>query len=160
MQHHGPQKVPLILEVNGRRQSLEVEPRRTLLEALRVDLGLTGTKIGCDMGNCGACTVLVDGVPVYSCLTLALDCTGKPVATVEGLSQSGALDPLQEAFVQHDALQCGFCTPGQVMSAYALLERTPHPTEAEVVEAMSGNLCRCGAYRGIVRAVLAAAQAE
>ena len=160
MQHHGPQKVTLMLEVNGRRQALEVEPRRTLLEALRVDLGLTGTKIGCDMGNCGACTVLVDGVPVYSCLTLALDCAGKPVTTVEGLSQSGVLDPIQQAFVQHDALQCGFCTPGQVMSAYALLKRTPHPTESEVVDAMSGNLCRCGAYRGIVRAVLAAAQAE
>ena len=158
MQQHGPDKVPLILEVNGRRQALEVEPRRTLLEALRIDLGLTGTKVACNMGNCGACTVVVDGAAVYSCLTLALDCAGKSITTVEGLSQDGGLHPLQQAFVQHDALQCGFCTPGQIMAAHALLQRNPHPTEVEVIAEMSGNLCRCGAYRGIVKAVLAAAQ--
>ena len=157
MQQLGPHKVPLILEVNGRRQALEVEPRRTLADALRIDLGLTGTKVACEMGNCGACTVVVDGVAVYSCLTLALDCAGKAITTVEGLSDDGELAPLQQAFVQHDALQCGFCTPGQLMAAHALLQRNPHPTEAEVIDGMSGNLCRCGAYRGIVRAVLAAA---
>ena len=158
MQQHGPDKVPLILEVNGRRQALEVEPRRTLLEALRIDLGLTGTKVACNMGNCGACTVVVDGAAVYSCLTLALDCAGKAITTVEGLGQDGGLHPLQQAFVQHDALQCGFCTPGQIMAAHALLQRNPHPSEVEVIAEMSGNLCRCGAYRGIVKAVLAAAQ--
>ena len=157
MQQLGPHKVPLILEVNGRRQALEVEPRRTLADALRIDLGLTGTKVACEMGNCGACTVVVDGVAIYSCLTLALDCAGKAITTVEGLSDDGELAPLQQAFVQHDALQCGFCTPGQLMAANALLQRNPHPTEAEVIDGMSGNLCRCGAYRGIVRAVLAAA---
>jgi aerobic-type carbon monoxide dehydrogenase small subunit (CoxS/CutS family) len=158
MQEHGPNKVPVTLNVNGRRQTIEVEPRRTLVEALRVDLGLTGTKLVCDMGNCGACTVLVDGVAVYSCLTLAIDCAGKSISTVEGLSAGGTLDRLQQAFVEHDALQCGFCTPGQLMAAHALLRRNPHPTEDEVVAEMSGNLCRCGAYRGIVKAVLAAAE--
>lgn len=158
MQERGPQKAPLMLEINGRRQMVEVEPRRTLLEALRVDLGLTGTKLVCNMGNCGACTVLVDGVAVYSCLTLALGCEGKAISTVEGLSEGGELDRLQQAFVQHDALQCGFCTPGQLMAAHALLHRNPQPSEDEVVEAMSGNLCRCGAYRGIVKAVMSAAE--
>jgi xanthine dehydrogenase YagT iron-sulfur-binding subunit len=149
--------VPITLQVNGRREAVEVEPRRTLLEALRVDIGLTGTKLVCDMGNCGACTVLVDGAAVYSCLTLAVDCADKPITTVEGLSKDGTLSPLQQAFVAHDALQCGFCTPGQLMAAHALLERNPHPTEDEVVAGMSGNLCRCGAYRGIISAVLSAA---
>jgi aerobic-type carbon monoxide dehydrogenase small subunit (CoxS/CutS family) len=158
MQEHGPNKVPVTLNVNGQRQTIEVEPRRTLVEALRVDLGLTGTKLVCDMGNCGACTVLVDGVAVYSCLTLTIDCAGKSISTVEGLSEGGTLDRLQQAFVANDALQCGFCTPGQLMTAHALLQRNPHPTEDEVVAEMSGNLCRCGAYRGIVKAVLAAAE--
>lgn len=158
MQQSGPNKVPLMVTVNGRKQALEVEPRRTLVEALRVDLGLTGTKVACEMGNCGACTVLVDGTPVYSCLTLALDCAGKSISTVEGLSDSGELHALQAAFVREDALQCGFCTPGQLMAAYALLQQTPHPTEQEVLEGMSGNLCRCGAYRGIMRAVLSAGE--
>ena len=158
MQQHGPHKVPVTMEVNGRRQLVEVEPRRTLNEALRIDLGLTGTKLACDMGNCGACTVLVDGMAVYSCLTLALDCAGKSITTVEGLSDDGVLDRLQQAFIEFDALQCGFCTPGQLMAAHALLRRNPHPSEAEVVEGMSDNLCRCGAYRGIVQAVLSAAE--
>ncbi len=158
MQEYGPNKVPLTLSVNGRRQTIEVEPRRTLLEALRIDLGLTGTKLVCDMGNCGACTVLIHDLAVYSCLTLAIDCVGKSIATVEGLSEDGQLNRLQQAFVQHDALQCGFCTPGQLMAAHALLRRNPHPTEDEVVAEMSGNLCRCGAYRGIVKAVVAAAE--
>ena len=158
MQERGPQKTPITLQINGRRQMVEVEPRRSLLEALRVDLGLTGTKQVCDMGNCGACTVLVDGVAVYSCLTLALDCEGKAISTVEGMSEGGTLSRLQQAFVQHDALQCGFCTPGQLMAAQALLQRNPRPSEDEVVEAMSGNLCRCGAYPGIVKAVMAVAE--
>ncbi len=158
MRELGPNKIPLTLTVNGRRQSLDVEPRRTLVEALRTDLGLTGTKVACDMGNCGACTVLVDGEAIYSCLTLAVECAGKTIATVEGLGDAGNLDKLQQAFIQHDALQCGFCTPGQLMAAHALLQRHPHPSEDEVIAGMSGNLCRCGAYRGIVQAVLAAAE--
>ncbi|HEU4328783.1 MAG TPA: (2Fe-2S)-binding protein [Roseiflexaceae bacterium] len=153
----GPGKVELLLDVNGTVHELFVEPRRTLLDALRVNLGLTGTKQVCGQGNCGACTVLVDGEPVYSCLTLAVECEGRQVTTVEGLANGGALHPVQRAFVEHDALQCGFCTSGQIMSAVALLRRNPRPTEAEVQEALAGNLCRCGAYRGIVRAVLSAA---
>lgn len=157
MIERGPQKTTITLDVNGQRQQVDVEPRRTLLEALRVDLGLTGTKLVCDAGNCGACTVLVDGTAVYSCLTLAIECEGRAITTIEGLTSDGELHPIQQAFVQHDALQCGFCTPGQVLAAHALLKRNPQPSEAEVVAGMSGNLCRCGAYRGIVAAVLSAA---
>jgi xanthine dehydrogenase YagT iron-sulfur-binding subunit len=158
MIEHGPQKTAITLEVNGVREFVEVEPRRTLLDALRIDLGLTGAKLVCNMGNCGACTVLMDNKPVYSCLTLAVECEGKAITTIEGLSQGGSLHPLQTAFVQHDALQCGFCTPGQVLAAHALLQRNPQPTREEVVEGMSGNLCRCGAYQGIVEAVMTAAE--
>ncbi len=158
MIEHGPHKTAITLEVNGLPQFVDVEPRRTLLDTLRIDLGLTGAKLVCNMGNCGACTVLVDGVAVYSCLTLAVECEGKAITTIEGLAQDGVLHPLQQAFVQHDALQCGFCTPGQVLAAHALLARNPQPTEAEVVAGMAGNLCRCGAYRGIIEAVLSAAQ--
>jgi aerobic-type carbon monoxide dehydrogenase small subunit (CoxS/CutS family) len=160
MIERGPEKASLQMNLNGQIQVVEVEPRRTLLDALRIDLGLTGAKQVCDMGNCGACTVLVDGVAVYSCLTLAIECEGKTITTIEGLSQGDDPHPLQQAFIQHDALQCGFCTPGQVLAAHALLQRNPHPTEAEVVAGMSGNLCRCGAYRGIVDAVMAAAQRQ
>lgn len=158
MSERGPQKTAITLDVNGQRQRLDVEPRRTLLEALRIDLGLTGTKLVCNAGNCGACTVLIDGMAVYSCLTLAIECEGRAITTIEGLTNDGQLHPLQQAFVQHDALQCGFCTPGQVLAAHALLQRNPQPSEAEVVAGMSGNLCRCGAYRGIVAAVLSAAE--
>jgi xanthine dehydrogenase YagT iron-sulfur-binding subunit len=160
MIERGPEKTAITLNLNDQSQILEVEPRRTLLDALRIDLGLTGAKQVCDMGNCGACTVLLDGVAVYSCLTLAVECEGKAITTIEGLSQGGTLHPLQQAFVQHDALQCGFCTPGQVLAAIALLQRNPQPSEADVVAGMSGNLCRCGAYRGIVEAVLAVAQSQ
>jgi xanthine dehydrogenase YagT iron-sulfur-binding subunit len=156
MTQRGPQKTAITLHINGADQFLDVEPRRTLLDALRIDLGLTGAKLVCNMGNCGACTVLVDGQAVYSCLTLAVECEGKAITTIEGLGQNGQLHPLQQAFVQHDALQCGFCTPGQVLAAHALLDRNPNASEDEIVEGMSGNLCRCGAYRGIVEAVLAA----
>jgi xanthine dehydrogenase YagT iron-sulfur-binding subunit len=153
----GPGKTELALEVNGVVHELFVEPRRTLLDALRINLGLTGAKQVCGQGNCGACTVHIDGEPVYSCLQLAVECEGRAITTIEGLRQGGALHPLQQAFVEHDALQCGFCTSGQIMAAVALLERIPNPAEADVIEGLSGNLCRCGAYRGIVRAVLAAA---
>jgi xanthine dehydrogenase YagT iron-sulfur-binding subunit len=154
----GPGKIELALEVNGTVHELFVEPRRTLLDALRVNLGLTGTKQVCGQGNCGACTVHIDGEPVYSCIQLAVECEGRAITTIEGLRRGGTLHPLQQAFVEHDALQCGFCTSGQIMAAVALLECTPNPTEADVIDGLSGNLCRCGAYRGIVRAVLAAAE--
>lgn len=160
MIERGPEKTTIKLEVNGQTQIVEVEPRRTLLDALRIDLGLTGAKQVCNMGNCGACTVLLDDVAVYSCLALAVECEGKAITTIEGLTQNGSLHPLQQAFVQQDALQCGFCTPGQVLAAHALLQRNPQPTEAEVIAGMSGNLCRCGAYRGIVAAVMSAAQSQ
>jgi xanthine dehydrogenase YagT iron-sulfur-binding subunit len=160
MIEHGLQRTAITLNVNGVQQFLDVEPRRTLLDALRIDLGLTGAKQVCNMGNCGACTVLIDGKPVYSCLTLAIECEERAITTIEGLNQEGSLHPIQQAFVEHDALQCGFCTPGQVLAAHALLQRNPRPTEADVIEGMSGNLCRCGAYRGIMQAVLAASEAS
>jgi aerobic-type carbon monoxide dehydrogenase small subunit (CoxS/CutS family) len=149
--------VDVRLRVNGEEVALHVEPHRTLLDVLRNELGLTGAKEGCGQGNCGACTVLLDGETVYACLMLAVDCAGGEVRTVEGLAQGGRLHPVQSAFVEHDGYQCGYCTPGQVMSAVALLEHDPHPSREEVERAMSGNLCRCGAYHGIVEAVLAAA---
>jgi aerobic-type carbon monoxide dehydrogenase small subunit (CoxS/CutS family) len=146
------------LKINGGERALAVESRRTLLDALRVDLALTGTKKVCDMGDCGACTVLLDGRAVYSCLTLAVDCDGREVTTIEGLAHGDNLDPVQQAFVEADAYQCGFCTPGQIMSIRALLSETPAPTEDEVRRAVSGNLCRCGAYQNIVKAGLRAAE--
>lgn len=153
----GPGPVDFRLRVNGEEVALHVEPHRTLLDVLRNELGLTGAKHVCGQGNCGACTVLLDGETVYACLTLAIDCAGREVRTVEGLAQAGMLHPVQSAFVGHDGYQCGYCTPGQVMSAVALLEHNPSPSRQEVLRAMSGNLCRCGAYAGIVEAVLAAA---
>lgn len=154
----GPGKTLARLHVNGRDYQFFAEPRRTLLDALRVDLGLTGTKKACDMGECGACTVLVDGKAVYSCLMLAIECEGKRIETIEGLQENGELDPVQEAFIEHDALQCGFCTPGQIMAVKALVLHNPEPTPQQVARAISGNLCRCGAYPRIVRAALAAAR--
>ena len=156
----GPARVPLAFHVNGRDVQVCVEPRRTLLSVLREELGLTGAKHGCGHGTCGACTVILDGQTVYACLTLAIECEGREVRTVEGLAQGGELHPVQAAFLEHDGYQCGFCTPGQVMSAVALLERNPQPTEEEVRREMEGNLCRCGAYPNILRAVLAAARKE
>ncbi|HYY60386.1 MAG TPA: (2Fe-2S)-binding protein [Burkholderiales bacterium] len=140
------------LRVNGEHVELDVEPRRTLLDALRADLGLTGAKKSCDMANCGACTVLLDGEAVYSCLVLAVDCAGRAVTTIEGLAGGGKLHKLQEAFIAADAFQCGFCTPGQLMALAALYNRVPRPTDAQIMRALSGNLCRCGAYQHIVRA--------
>ncbi len=153
----GPGAVPVVLWVNGARHRLELEPRATLAEALRLNLGLTGTKIGCDRGACSACTVLLDGEPVSSCMTFALDVGTRKVTTIEGLAEGDRLHPLQEAFVAHDALQCGFCTPGMVLSCAALLVRNPNPTLDDVKAATSGNLCRCGTYPKVFAATLAAA---
>ena len=144
---------PVTVIVNGFARRATVEPQQTLLTLLREPLGLTGTKPGCERGECGACTVLVDGVPRYSCLTLALEADGREITTVEGLLQGEALSPVQEAFVEEDALQCGYCTPGQVMAAEGLLRTCPEPTLDEIRTGMSGNLCRCGAYPHIFRAV-------
>jgi aerobic-type carbon monoxide dehydrogenase small subunit (CoxS/CutS family) len=142
--------------VNGTEHKLEVEDRWTLAEMLRDHVGLTGTKIGCDRGECGACTVLMDGKPVYSCSNLAVWADGREIQTVEGLLHGDELDPLQKAFVEHDAPQCGFCTSGQLMSAKGLLAHNPHPTAQEVRAAMTGNICRCSNYNHYVEAVLAA----
>jgi len=143
--------------VNGERRKIEVEDRWTLVEVLRDHLGLTGSKVGCDRGECGACTVLLDGRPVYSCSQLAVWADGRSVETVEGLTQHGQLDALQQAFIQHDGPQCGFCTSGQLMSAKALLNHNPHPTVDEVRHAMTGNICRCSNYNRYVESVMAAA---
>jgi carbon-monoxide dehydrogenase small subunit len=140
--------------VNGEWSELAVKPRTTLVEAIREQLGLTGTKASCASGTCGACTVLVDGRPVLGCLTLAIECDGAQVRTVEDLARDGKLNALQEAFLDHGAVQCGFCTPGMLISATALLAESPSPTSDEVRIALSGNLCRCTGYHGIVEAVL------
>jgi xanthine dehydrogenase YagT iron-sulfur-binding subunit len=147
------------LRVNGQPHELMLEPRRTLLDTLRVDLALTGTKKVCDMGDCGACTVLVDGRAMYACLLLAVDCEGRDIATVEGLAQDGQLDPVQRAFIETDAFQCGFCTPGQLMSLKALLLEDAAPSDEAILRAVTGNLCRCGAYPNILRAGRLAAEA-
>jgi aerobic-type carbon monoxide dehydrogenase small subunit (CoxS/CutS family) len=147
------------LDVNGERHELSVPAGRRLVDVLRDDLELTGTKVGCGEGACGACAVLLDGRPVNSCLLLAAAADGHAIVTIEGISRNGAT-ALQDAFVAEDALQCGFCTPGQVVSATALLERTPQPTREQIHDAMAGNLCRCGAYPKIERAVLRAAGGE
>jgi xanthine dehydrogenase YagT iron-sulfur-binding subunit len=140
------------LTVNETEHALYVEPRHTLLDTLRNDLHLTGTKKVCDMGDCGACTVLIDGMAAYSCLQLAVACAGKHITTIEGLAEDGALDPVQQAFIECDAFQCGFCTPGQIMSLRALLNNDPAPADEEIYRAVSGNLCRCGAYLNIFKA--------
>jgi len=147
----------LALEVNGVAYEEEIEPHRNLLSVLRGELGLTGSKEGCDDSECGACMVLVDGRPVNSCSFLALQAGGRGVQTVEGLARAGELHPLQAAFLEQGGVQCGFCTPGMLMSAKALLDQNPHPTEAEVKRYLGGNLCRCTGYAGIVRAVMRAA---
>jgi carbon-monoxide dehydrogenase small subunit len=150
-------RIAIELSVNGRRRSVDVLANHTLLEALRDDLGLTGTKECCLVGECGACTVLVDGRPVDSCLMLAAEADGTAVTTVEGLADGVRLAPLQQAFLDTGAAQCGFCIPGQLVSAHALLATTPHPTRADVEEGLAGNLCRCAGYEQIIEAVLAAA---
>jgi carbon-monoxide dehydrogenase small subunit len=143
----------LALTVNGVRREVAVEPHRTLLEVLREDLGLTGTKQGCGMGDCGACTVLLDGKAVNACLVLALQARGHEVVTIEGLAQGPDLHPIQRAFVRHGAIQCGFCSPGMILSAKAFLDANPAPTEAEIRRGIAGNLCRCTGYQKIVEAI-------
>lgn len=146
------------LDINGEIQEVLIEPRTTLLQVLREGLDLTGTKEGCNTGDCGVCTVLIDGNPVNSCLTLAVEVQGKKILTIEGLSIDGRLHPVQQAFMDYFAVQCGFCTPGMILSAKALLDKNPHPREEEVREAISGNLCRCTGYVKIIEAILAAAE--
>ncbi len=153
-------KKEITLNVNGSAYPVEVKVNKALLDVLRDDLGLTGTKEGCGTGDCGACTVLLDGKPVNSCLVLAVEADGKEIITVEGLAQGGKLDPLQEAFVEEGAVQCGFCSPGMLMTGKALLAENPIPTEHEVRQAIAGNLCRCTGYVRIVNAILKASQAS
>lgn len=145
--------------VNGEEHDVLADPRDTLLDLLRDRLGLTGTKEGCSNGNCGTCTVLVDGLPVNACLMLAVETPGHEIVTIEGLSEGSALDPIQQSLVEHGGTQCGFCTPGIVMSAKALLDANPRPTEAEIRHAIAGNLCRCTGYDKIVTAIAAVAAA-
>ena len=151
-------KGTLRIKLNGKAVSLEVDPSRSLLWVLRYDLGLTGSKYGCGEGLCGACTVLVDRKAARSCSIEMKDVAGKDVTTIEGLEQNGKLHPLQKAFVEHDALQCGYCTPGMIMNAYSLLLNSPRPSRRQIIEQMDGNLCRCGAHTRIIQAIETAAK--
>jgi xanthine dehydrogenase YagT iron-sulfur-binding subunit len=151
--HRGPERAPVALTVNDETRVLEIEPRVSLLDALREHLGLTGSKKGCDQGTCGACTVWVDGRRVLACLTLAATCEGREVTTIEGLAVGGELHPMQQAFIEHDAFQCGYCTSGQIMSAVKLLEEGNAATDEDIAELMSGNICRCAAYPNIRAAI-------
>jgi len=155
----GPGRTSITLRVNGQTYNVAVTPNQSLAEILRGDLGLTGTKIVCAMGDCGACTVQVDGVPVYSCLQLAIDSQDREITTIEGLSHDGKLHPVQEAFIADDAFQCGYCTSGQIMTLAAFLANNKNPDADSIKRAVSGNLCRCGAYPKIVKAGLRAAKA-
>jgi carbon-monoxide dehydrogenase small subunit len=148
-------KENVTLQVNGDNYELFVEPKKTLLEVLREDIGLTGTKEVCDLGSCGACTVLLDNKPMLSCLTLAVACKGKEITTIEGLANGEELHPLQNSFIERGAIQCGMCTPGFILSGKSLLDENPNPTELEVREAISGNLCRCTGYVKVVEAIMA-----
>ncbi len=154
-----PAKRKVVLRVNREEHDLLIYPHRTLADVLREELQLTGTKQSCSEGACGTCTVLLDGAPVRSCLLLAADVEGKEITTIEGLAQDGKLHPIQEAFVEHYAIQCGFCTPGMILTAKALLDKNPHPTEEEIRSAISGNICRCTGYAKIVEAIRAASEA-
>ncbi len=148
----------IALTVNGRKVELDIDSRLTLAELLREKLGLTGTKVGCNRAECGSCTVLLDGNPIYSCTLLAVEVAGREVTTIEALAEDGKLHPIQEAFMEHDALQCGYCTPGMIMSLTAFLQRKTRPTEGEIRKTIEGNLCRCGCYPNIIKAALAAAE--
>jgi len=148
----GPGDVPVRLNVNGRVVDLRIEPRTTLLDALRMRADLTGSKRGCDRGACGACTMLVDGRPVYACSTLAIEVQGKQIRNVQGLATGDALHPVQQAFVDHDALMCGFCTPGFIMASVGLLEKNPNPTPEQIKRGLDGNICRCGTFVRIMEA--------
>jgi xanthine dehydrogenase YagT iron-sulfur-binding subunit len=152
----GPAEVAVTLTINGQRHALKVEPRVTLLDAMRTRLDMTGLKRVCDRGSCGACTVIIDGRTFYSCSLLAIEAQGRNIRTVEGLSSGAALHPVQQAFCDHDALMCGFCTPGFVMATVALLEKTPTPTPEQAKRALDGNICRCGTNLGVLAAALKA----
>ena len=154
----GPGAVPITLKVNGKAYNLTIEPRVTLIDALRNQLDHTGAKKVCDRGTCGACTVIMDGKVVYSCAVLAIDAQGKDIQTIEGLSQNGKLHPVSAAFVNHDAQQCGYCTPGFVMAVKGYLDKHPNPTMQDVESGLGGNICRCGTYMGVRKAVLEAAK--
>ncbi len=154
----GPGKVPVSLKINGKTHSLSVEPRLTLLDALRDELDYTGAKKVCDRSVCGSCTVLLDGKAVYACSVLAIEAQGRDILTIEGLSADGKLHPIQQAFIQHDAQQCGFCTPGFVVACKAFLDKHPNPAIADLKDGLGGNLCRCGTYAGIRQAVMTAAK--
>lgn len=156
----GPQPVSMVLNVNGVKRTLQAEPRMTLAEALRGPLGLTGTKIACNRGACSACTVWLDGAPICACMMLAIDVGARSITTIEGLADGDTLHPVQQSFIDHDALQCGFCTPGLIMSCAALLERTPEPNADDVRAAISGHYCRCGTYPHVISATLDAAKAR
>ncbi|MEK6284183.1 MAG: (2Fe-2S)-binding protein [Acidobacteriota bacterium] len=155
---YGPGKVPLQFKINGKSYNAQVEPRVTLLEALRNELDITGAKRVCDRGTCGACTMIVDGKAIYSCSTLAIEAQGKSITTVEGLMQGDNLHPVQQAFIDNDAQQCGFCTPGFVVACKAFLDKNPNPTAEQIQKGLGGNLCRCGTYVGVRAAVAQAAQ--
>lgn len=154
----GPGAFKLKLKINGEVHTVDAEPRMTLAQVLRDKLDMTGTKVVCDRGACGGCTVMIDGESVNSCMLLAVDARDKNVTTIEGLAKDGKLDPVQEGFVEHDALQCGFCTPGFIMRSRALLNETPHPTLEEIKKGLAGNICRCGTYTNIFGAVMAASK--
>ena len=153
----GPDATSVALNINGAVKHVSIEPRTTLAEALRHELHLTGTKIVCDRGSCSACTVMLDGMPVNSCTTFALDAVDRKITTIEGLGNPEHLHPVQAAFVEHDGMQCGYCTPGMIMQAIDVLQDNPHPSEEEIRAGLEGNLCRCTGYQNIVRAVLKAA---
>jgi aerobic carbon-monoxide dehydrogenase small subunit len=156
--HSDSQFLPLSFTLNGRPQELEVEPHELLLDVVRERLGLTGAKRSCDVQVCGACTLLVDGRPVSACTTLAFEVRGRSVLTIEGLAENGKLHPLQQAFIDHGGFQCGFCTPGMILAAKALLDENPQPTEAELKHFMHGNICRCTGYKKIIESIMAAAK--
>jgi len=156
----GPEALPASLHINGREHSVVIKPRDTLAQTLRDQLGLTGTKVVCDRGSCSACTVWIDKTPALACMTLSIDTAGRKITTIEGLAHDGAMHPVQAAFVKHDAMQCGFCTPGMVMSCAALLERNPNPNLNDVKHAVSGNLCRCGTYPKVFAATLDVAREQ
>jgi aerobic-type carbon monoxide dehydrogenase small subunit (CoxS/CutS family) len=156
--HPDTQTIPVSFVLNGRQQEIEVEPHELLLDVVRERLGLTGVKRSCDVEVCGACTLLVDGRPVSACTTLAFEVRGKSVLTIEGLAENSKLHPLQESFIEHGGFQCGFCTPGMILAAKALLDENPNPTEAELKHFMHGNICRCTGYKKIIESIMAAAE--
>jgi len=157
-ENHSKEKKHIALHVNGEKVEADIESRITLAEFLREELRLTGTKVGCNRAECGSCTVILDGEPVYSCSTLAVEAAGTEILTIEGLANNANLHPLQDAFIEHDALQCGYCTPGMLMALKALLDKNPRPQESDIRDAIDGNFCRCGSYSNIINATLDASR--